>query len=60
VQRKRSQRQHDRPPRRRFDGADWALTCTSGGTGATFAALYTYDPASGRLNASQGMTYTKQ
>lgn len=40
--------------------AHWALTCTSGGTGATFEALYTYDPASGRLSDSQGMTYTKQ
>jgi len=40
--------------------ANWALTCTSGGTGLTFEALYTFDPATGQLKDSQGMTYTKQ
>ena len=42
-------------------GANWALTCSSGGgTGPTFEALYTYDAATGRLRDSQGTTYTKQ
>ncbi len=42
-------------------GANWALTCGSGtGTGATSQSLYTYDQATGKLEDSQGTTYTKQ